>query len=285
MLTGELYIDAHTLVPIAFDGSIENIQIQQIGGNKDSYAFSPFAPKIAFNIGFKTDSLSVNINHICVSFNYKDLTCKSFVLNADSSYLGYPSKPLRENLLDAIEHTKTRADLFSKEVFVFHTKEEDSVVDNMDNWAMNNNSMVSSTRLDSLTQRLRLFGERIPQEKVYVHLDNTSYFLGGRVIMKGSKWDKILFDGGYCQATPVGSSDYTFAFYYYNQDHLGNIREVVDATGCGDTYSAGYLYCRAKGMDYAESGRFAAAMCTLKLEHTGPFDKTIDDIYAYFRKY
>lgn len=62
-------------------------------------------------------------------------------------------------------------------------------------------------------------------------------------------------------------------------------RQLVDATGCGDTYSAGYLYCRAKGMDYAESGRFAAAMCTLKLEHTGPFDKTIDDIYAYFRKY
>ena len=62
-------------------------------------------------------------------------------------------------------------------------------------------------------------------------------------------------------------------------------RQLIDATGCGDTYSAGYLYCRAKGMDYAESGRFAAAMCTLKLEHTGPFNKTIDDIYAYFRKY
>ncbi|MBP5799342.1 MAG: bifunctional hydroxymethylpyrimidine kinase/phosphomethylpyrimidine kinase [Prevotella sp.] len=55
-------------------------------------------------------------------------------------------------------------------------------------------------------------------------------------------------------------------------------RQTVDATGCGDTYSAGYLYGRAKGMDYAESGRFAAAMCTLKLEHTGPFNKTIDDI-------
>lgn len=55
-------------------------------------------------------------------------------------------------------------------------------------------------------------------------------------------------------------------------------RQLVDATGCGDTYSAGYLYCRARGMDYAESGRFAAAMCTLKLEHTGPFAHSIDDI-------
>ncbi len=53
---------------------------------------------------------------------------------------------------------------------------------------------------------------------------------------------------------------------------------LVDATGCGDTYSAGYLYARAKGMSYAESGQFAAAMCTLKLEHTGPFDRTIEDV-------
>ena len=54
---------------------------------------------------------------------------------------------------------------------------------------------------------------------------------------------------------------------------------VVDATGCGDTYSAGYLYCRAQGMDYIERCRFAAAMCTLKLEHTGPFEHTIDDVH------
>ena len=54
--------------------------------------------------------------------------------------------------------------------------------------------------------------------------------------------------------------------------------EIVDATGCGDTYSAGYLYCRANGAGYEESGKFAAAMCTLKLEHSGSFDKTIDDI-------
>lgn len=56
-------------------------------------------------------------------------------------------------------------------------------------------------------------------------------------------------------------------------------KELVDATGCGDTYSTGYLYCRLQGMGYEESGKFAAAMCTLKLERSGPFDGTIDDIY------
>ena len=55
-------------------------------------------------------------------------------------------------------------------------------------------------------------------------------------------------------------------------------KKLVDATGCGDTYSTGYLWCRAQGMSIEEAGRFAAAMCSLKLEHSGPFDGTISDI-------
>jgi sugar/nucleoside kinase (ribokinase family) len=54
--------------------------------------------------------------------------------------------------------------------------------------------------------------------------------------------------------------------------------KFVDATGCGDTYSAGYLYCRMQGKSPAEAGRYAAAMCTLKLEHNGPFNGTEQDI-------
>ena len=53
---------------------------------------------------------------------------------------------------------------------------------------------------------------------------------------------------------------------------------LVDATGCGDTYSTGYLWMRLQGASCEEAGRFAAAMCTLKLEHSGPFDKTLADI-------
>ena len=56
--------------------------------------------------------------------------------------------------------------------------------------------------------------------------------------------------------------------------------DVVDATGCGDTYMAGYLYSRSKGASYDEAGRFAAAMCTLKLGHSGPFQGTEADIKA-----
>lgn len=54
--------------------------------------------------------------------------------------------------------------------------------------------------------------------------------------------------------------------------------QVVDATGCGDTYTIGYLYQRVSGADIATSGRFAAAMSTLKIEKSGPFSGTKDDV-------
>ncbi len=57
-------------------------------------------------------------------------------------------------------------------------------------------------------------------------------------------------------------------------------REVVDATGCGDTYMAGYLYMRSRGAGYDESGRYAAAMCTIKLEAPGPFAASDSDVLS-----
>ncbi len=58
------------------------------------------------------------------------------------------------------------------------------------------------------------------------------------------------------------------------------LTDVVDATGCGDTYMAGYLYSRSRGAGYEDAGKFAAAMCTLKLKHTGPFNGTEADVVA-----
>ena len=61
--------------------------------------------------------------------------------------------------------------------------------------------------------------------------------------------------------------------------------QLIDATGCGDTYMAGYLYRRSKGASYTEAGLFAAAMCSLKLGVKGPFSATEEDIYSYINRY
>lgn len=54
--------------------------------------------------------------------------------------------------------------------------------------------------------------------------------------------------------------------------------KVLDATGCGDTYMAGYLHSRAKGYDIEDSGSFAAAMATLNIESSGPFQGTETEV-------
>ena len=54
--------------------------------------------------------------------------------------------------------------------------------------------------------------------------------------------------------------------------------EAVDATGCGDTYMAGYLYRRSLGDSIDNAARFAAAMCTIKLEATGPFTAAPEEV-------
>lgn len=46
---------------------------------------------------------------------------------------------------------------------------------------------------------------------------------------------------------------------------------IVDATGCGDTYMAGYLSKKIQGAGVQEAGEFGAAMATLKIQSSGPF--------------
>lgn len=58
---------------------------------------------------------------------------------------------------------------------------------------------------------------------------------------------------------------------------------VIDATGCGDTYMAGYLYRCVKGADIQQAGEFAAAMASLKMESPGPFTGTEDDVLRIMR--
>jgi sugar/nucleoside kinase (ribokinase family) len=56
---------------------------------------------------------------------------------------------------------------------------------------------------------------------------------------------------------------------------------IIDATGCGDTYMAGYLYQRTKGADIETAGNFAAAMAGLKTASAGAFLGTAEDVKAF----
>ena len=58
---------------------------------------------------------------------------------------------------------------------------------------------------------------------------------------------------------------------------------IVDATGCGDTYMAGYLSKRIQGAGVQEAGEFGAAMATLKIQSSGPFSGNADMVEEVLR--
>ena len=63
--------------------------------------------------------------------------------------------------------------------------------------------------------------------------DSTDYLLGGSLTLRNGRVDKLQFEEGYCQAAAYSgnASQDTFTFHYYDRDHLGNIRQVIKATG------------------------------------------------------
>jgi sugar/nucleoside kinase (ribokinase family) len=60
-------------------------------------------------------------------------------------------------------------------------------------------------------------------------------------------------------------------------------RRLVDATGCGDTYMAGYVHKRLDCDDLEKVGRFAAATASLKLERFGPSQASQADVDEFLK--
>lgn len=72
----------------------------------------------------------------------------------------------------------------------------------------------------------------------------------------------------------------------YSEDRFYDIpayppANIVDATGCGDTYMAGYLCRRSMGDDIQQAGEFAAAMAGLKIAASGAFGGTEEEVLRF----
>lgn len=59
--------------------------------------------------------------------------------------------------------------------------------------------------------------------------------------------------------------------------------QEIDATGCGDTYIAGYLYQREKGASPKFAAEFGAAMASLKMESVGSFTGSEQEVLNFIQ--
>ena len=150
------------------------------------------------------------------------------------------------------------------------------------------------TTLEGWADRLRKFGSAIPQEKVYVHMDNTCYFLGDTI------WYKA-----YTRRTDKGIPSSVSRVLYaelYNQDGYLVERQLVEmknGEGCGcfalpDTLYGGYYELRAytrwqlnwgqtqhPHTDYAERWFFSKAMAR---EYYRDYEKLYSRVFPVYDK-
>ena len=87
------------------------------------------------------------------------------------------------------------------------------------------------TAVPNITVPIGTARELAPSE--ILAADSTDYLLGGTLTMKNGRIDKYQFEEGYCQAVRsiFNPSQDGFTFYYYDRDHLGSVRQVIEAEG------------------------------------------------------
>ena len=111
--------------------------------------------------------------------------------------------------------------------------------------------VIYQTAVPNLSVAVGTTKELLPSEILYT--ENVDYLLGGVLTLKNGRIDKYQFEDGYCQA--VRNSENAnmdeFSFYYYDFDHLGNVRQVTEADAnpkgrvvqTNNYYPFGMLFC------------------------------------------
>ena len=86
------------------------------------------------------------------------------------------------------------------------------------------------------------------------------------IVTRGGQGSRIHADGKVIEIPPVTAE------------------QVVDPTGCGDSYRAGIIYGLTRGFDWATTGRLASLIGAVKIAHHGTQSHsfTIEDMAARF---
>lgn len=119
------------------------------------------------------------------------------------------------------------------------------------NLQVNENYTIKLSKFDELNSILSGV-DVIFMDEGEANIIGVDYDVDEIVITNGSKGSRILSDGE-IKINPVYCDD------------------VVDTTGCGDTYMAAYIVKRLSSGSIRESGDFASFIASEKLKKSGPF--------------
>lgn len=287
ILTGTLYIDAKSLQVLKFEGQVENMYFDLF---KDFYKKTSRI-QINLTVNYNHDKGYTQVQSITYNMTNGDMSSQAILYNVDDMDLGIEEqkrKKTGENMLTSIDDAGFDRVLWNHSNIVQRTKEEEQLTGLKDRSMAVNDSIGTEpvTRTEKLVDHLQRFGRSLPQEKVYVHLDNTCYFLG----------DTIWFSAYTTQTNDSKPSQISGVLYVelYNQEGYLVERKILQMTngrGYGnfildpDAY-AGYYELRAYtrwqlnwGLNYRKHSK-ESERWFLSEEMQRDYDRDYDKLYS-----
>ena len=219
ILCGNLYVDAATLSPIAFDGHLEHFTMKVWSG-----VFNRTRPAQAnIHVGFDPDACRVR--EVAVTLQCQDIRCQTVVYETPGDGLRQGAGYEHPNMLLAIERSPKDDTLWQKEI-VQRTRQEELLASGQMP-AVDPRFGASWRKM--IDSHISAQGSMPSQEKVYLHLDNNSYFLGDTLRFKA-----YVRETGTGRPTTVSNVLYVDLL---NHDGYSVGRRVVqlhDGEGSGD---------------------------------------------------
>ena len=216
ILTGTLYLDAKTLDVLKFEGRVENMFVDVY---KDFYRMtSPILFDVSIN--YSHEKGYTEVENIAYKVTNGDMTSTAIMYNVGEMDLGVSSKQGKktgENMLLAIDDAGFDRMLWEHSNIVQRTQEEEMLAGLPDQTMLVNESIEEepATPTAKLLDHLKKFGRALPQEKVYVHMDNTCYFIG----------DTIWFSAYTTQTNDSKPSQISGVLYVELYNHEGYLVE------------------------------------------------------------
>ena len=253
ILTGSLYVDKSDLSLLAFDGDAKNMWLDI--SNQDNPLQSGVSIPLTLNvhIDYSYDKGYPEVTNLTMRTDCADFHTRAMMFSMGKSGKNRPKGSKMnsdDNMLSTIEVAGYDSTFWENNEVIKRTEEEQRIAEGIISEKKARKDSIQSLRdnlppLEKFAERARLFGERIPQEKVFVQMDNTCYFLG----------DTIWFSAFTRRTNSGRPSKISRVLYAELWNHDGflverKLVEMRDGRGSGffalpDTLYSGYFELRA----------------------------------------
>ena len=177
-LVGELYVDAKNLDLLRFKGEIPSLAMEVINGKVNR----TISVDITVNADYTREDGFSKVANISASIRNERFNNHALLYRMDSlSVATKGRKKVKDNLLSTIDQVGDDSPLWVDPNIVLRTAEEEQIANRQETGKDTLSLDSVPATMKPIMEHLSAFGQRIPQEKVFVHMDNTCYFLGDTI--------------------------------------------------------------------------------------------------------